>query len=145
MVIVSLILRLKLLNNKLELKLGKRLPVLKHTLKTSMLKLNMKKGREKRLGINSINKWTIWDYQNKKRNLLNKKFSTKKARIIDSNEQKSMLEITSLRKSSFEVPLEKYGSVGIKKLTKLSLLKKWRSQRWYIKIRLHTLEPNEIS
>ena len=56
LVTVNLIQRQVLLNNKSEHKLEKRQLVLKHILKTSMQRLNMKKGKEKRLGTNSINK-----------------------------------------------------------------------------------------
>jgi len=45
-------------------------------------------------------------------------------RIIDFKGPKSMLEITSLRKSLAEVPLEKFVSAETKKLTKSSLSKK---------------------
>jgi hypothetical protein len=53
-----------------------------------MQKLNIKKKKEKKHGISCKDKWSRWDFLNKKKNSLNKRFCTKSQKIIGFKEQR---------------------------------------------------------
>ena len=53
-----------------------------------MQKLNIKKKKGKKHGISCKDKWSRWDFLNKKKSSLNKRYYIKNLKIIDFKEQR---------------------------------------------------------
>jgi hypothetical protein len=53
-----------------------------------MLKLNIKKEKGKKHGTNCRNRWSRWDFLNRKKNSLNKKYYIKNLKITGFKEQR---------------------------------------------------------
>jgi hypothetical protein len=96
----------------------------KPTLNINMQRLSIKKERGRKHGISYKNKWNRWVSQNRKKNLLSKRFCIKNQRIIDYKELKFQLKILFLGKLLAEELLERLEFVEIEKQMKLLLLRK---------------------
>ena len=84
-------------------KLVRRQRVPKLILKTNTQRLNMKRGRGKRLGISWPSKWTRWGSLTKRRSSSSRKYCIKSLRIIGYKGLRFRLEISTLGKSLAEV------------------------------------------
>jgi len=94
----------------------RRRRVRKLILKTSMQRLNTKRGRGRRPGISWPSKWTRWGSLTKRRSSSSRKYCIKSLRIIDYKGPKFLLEISTLARSLAEVHSAKSGSAEIEKL-----------------------------
>lgn len=91
----------------------RKLPVRRHTLNINTQKQSIKKKKGRKHGTNCRGRWSRWDYLNRKKNSLNKRYCIKNLKIIGFREPKFRLKTLFLEKSLEEEHLEKLESVEI--------------------------------
>lgn len=91
----------------------RKLPVRRHTLNINTQKLSIKKKKGRKHGTNCRDRWSRWDYLNRKKNSLNKRYCIKNLKIIGFKEPRFRWKTSFLEKSLEEERLEKWESVEI--------------------------------
>ena len=92
----------------------RKLPVRRHTLNINMQKLSIKKKKGRKHGTNCRDRWSRWDYLNRKKNSLNKKYYIKNLKITGFKELRFQLKTLFQGKLLGEELLERLEYVEIK-------------------------------